>query len=117
MSYWISQEEFDKCDNVLYRAFVYNLQEDLWNRAYRARELGECTPVSQQLFNLLRANKAMFNAYIKAPTSQKITNHLNLIDLRLRQMKSLLESLQNVVSFSGFAFLEAVNILLDEFGK
>jgi len=117
MSYWITQEEFKQCNNVLYRAFVFNFQEDLWRYVYQARELGECLPASQQLFNLLRTNKALFNGYVKAPTTQKITNHLNLIDIRLKQMRDFLESVQNKPTFNGLAFLEAVNRLLDEFGK
>lgn len=39
MSYWITQEEFGLCDNILYRAYVFNFQEDLWNYVYTAREL------------------------------------------------------------------------------
>jgi hypothetical protein len=116
-SYWISQEEFDKCDNVLYRAYIFNFQEDLWRYVYQARELDECTPASQQLFNLLRTNRTLFNAYVKKPTEQKITNHLNLIDTRLRQIRDFLESVKDVPTFSGLAFLEAVNRLLNEFGK
>jgi len=117
MSYWITNEEFDQCDNVLYRAYVFNFQEDLWNYVYRARELDECTPVSKQLFNLLRVNRAMFNAYVKSPTSQKITTHLNIINTRLTQMRDLLENLSSLPIFKGYIFLESVNRLLDEFGE
>jgi len=117
MSYWITQEEFKQCDNVLYRAFVYNFQEDLWRYVYQARELDECLPASQQLFNLLRTNRALFNGYVKAPTDRKIETHLNLIDTRLKQMRNFLESVKDVPTFSGHAFLEAVNRLLKEFGN
>ncbi len=117
MRYWITQEEFDQCDNVLYRAYVFNFQEDLWNYVYRARELDECTPASQQLFNLFRINRSMFNAYVKAPSDQKITNHLRTIDTRLASMKQVLEILESLPTFKGYQFLESVNRLLEEFGE
>jgi hypothetical protein len=117
MSYWITQEDFEQCDNTLYRAYVFNFQEDLWNYIYTARELDECTPVSKQLFNLLKTNRALFRGYNKAPSEQKITNHLNVIDTRLTQMKNLLISLSSLPTFKGNIFLESVNRLLKEFGK
>jgi len=116
MRYWITQEEFAMCDNVLYRAYVFNFQEDLWNYVYRARELDECTPASQQLFNLFRINRAMFNAYVKAPSEQKITNHLRTLDTRLTSIKQVLENLEPLPTFKGYQFLESVNRLLEEFG-
>jgi hypothetical protein len=116
MGYWITQEDFEQCDNVLYRAYIFNFQEDLWNYVYRARELDECTPASKQLFNLLRVNRAMFNAYVKAPTEQKIANHLNIINTRLTRMRDLLETLKSLPTFKGYIFLESVERLLEEFG-
>jgi len=117
MSYWITQEEFNQCDNVLYRAYVFNFQEDLWNYVYTARELDECEPASKQLFNLFRVNRALFNAYVKAPSDVKITNHLRTIDIRLTSIKQVLENLKSLPTFKGYQFLESVNRLLDEFGE
>ncbi|MHA2029503.1 MAG: hypothetical protein ACW99Q_08935 [Candidatus Kariarchaeaceae archaeon] len=117
MRYWITKEEFDKCDDVLYRAYVFNFQEDLWNYVYTARELDECTPASQQLFNLFRINRSMFNAYVKAPSQQKIDSHLRVIDTRLTSIKQTLENLEPLPTFKGYIFLESVNRLLEEFGE
>lgn len=59
----------------------------------------------------------MFNTYVKAPSDQKITNHLKIIDTRLTSIKQILEILEPLPTFKGYQFLESVNRLLEEFGE
>lgn len=115
--YWIYRFEFDLCKNPLYRAYIFNFQEDMWKYVYPTISYHENKNIKRKFLTLLRKNKKQFLRYIENPSNTKINAHVNGISNELTDIKDkLVNRKENNPNFRDHIFLQAVERLLHEFG-
>lgn len=118
---WIEKDEFVQPQSVLgrmYKAYIFNLQEDIWGRIYPARTYVDgCNVVVKQMTALLKLNQKMWNRYIANPTDENITAHGDVVELAVIEMRDTIDDLDELYGdmFRGKFLRNAIHTVYDEF--
>ena len=112
---WIADEEFKTSPNQMYRAYIFNFQEDMWNYIYKGRDHGTDgrDKAAKEFFAVMKGNAKQFDKHLKKPEDTDVVNeHVQLIET---WMNSLLDNFKTKKD-KGSVFYRAVQRVHNEFG-
>ncbi len=108
--YWITREEIEQSPKQMYRAYIFNYQEDMW-KAFKARSVRsvKARNANKQFLIALRKNYTQFQNHLEDPDNYNTGVHLNVIKNSLQDILNCFEG-----GTSGI-FCKAIQKVYDEF--
>lgn len=88
---WISDSDFKKSPNQMYRAYIFNFQEDMWKYVYNGRDhlTGNHDKAAKRFFRVMKDNRKAFMNHLKDPDDLAVIDyHVQMIEV---WMNSLLD--------------------------
>ena len=111
--YWITSVDMDKSPSQMYRAYIFNFQEDMWQFVYTKvnKSTKNQRSASKKIFKILKENEKMFKRHLKDP------DDIALIDYHVQRIETLLnELLLEFGDETGNTFYRGALKVHDEFG-
>lgn len=93
--YWIAKPKIKESPEQMYRAYIFNFQEDMWQFVYRkiSKSTVAKREASLEVFEILRENRRRFFRHLDNPTSNIIMNqHVSFIHDALTNLLTMLEN-------------------------
>jgi hypothetical protein len=87
--HWIARPKIYESPNQMYRAYIFNFQEDMWKYVYRNiyKDTIIERNVSIEVFNILKENRRFFLRHLNNTESNVIiSNHLDYIEEALNNL-------------------------------
>jgi hypothetical protein len=112
---WIDIHEIKSSPNQMYRAYIFNFQEDMWKYIYQSRDHinDRHDKAAKRFFKIMKKNAKMFKEHLKDPDDLAVIEyHVQLIEVWMNEMVDEFDSKLDKSS----VFYLAVKKVHDEFG-
>ena len=111
---WINDDTIKQSPNQMYRAYIFNFQEDMWRYIYKCRDHNTVKhdKAAKRFFKILKDNRKLFMDHLKDP------DDLAVIEYHVQLIRQWLDSLLNDFGFKDeeSVFYLTVKRVHDEFG-